>query len=207
MSAKCIEKKACTGILADFENLCLTEYTCADLELGYVYTYGDTKKCVSASSCKRRYKFAYEDSRECSSVKPDLENGNFIKSYDTDDVYRCADMVYFQNMAKCVSEDECYYSSIKGIYVNSACLSREEWLAKDARNYVDADLYGETYEEEITSQTDPTDVCYDGTFITDRVCACRSDEYFDDYVGECKSLPSVSNNDNLRIDVEYTING
>lgn len=62
--------------------------------------------------------FVYENNRECSPIKPDPLNGNFVESYDTDGVYRCQKLVYFSNTARCVSESECYYSSIAGINAN-----------------------------------------------------------------------------------------
>ena len=91
-SAKCVEKTACTRILADFANVCLTEYACIDFPLnyfGYLYTNGNIRECVNASSCKAKGWFAYENIKECRSMKPDLVNGNFIESYDVDSVYRC----------------------------------------------------------------------------------------------------------------------
>ena len=35
-SARCVEKTACTNILADFANVCLTEEACTNSELGYL---------------------------------------------------------------------------------------------------------------------------------------------------------------------------
>ena len=92
------------------------------------------------------------------------------------------------------------------------CFSREAWLNKSQRNYISADLIGRTYEEEITKDTNPADVCENigGIILIEgHMCSCPEGYYLgvDPDNVSCKPFPEKFDKNHLRVGVEYTYNG
>lgn len=61
--------------------------------------------------------------------------------------------------ARCVSHIECLYGTPKGLRRGDTCVTRQQWLDKDPKNYVALGPAPATSKEEISTASKPSEVC------------------------------------------------
>ena len=98
-SRTCISAKACTertsGARYLYQDDQGNDRACVDVEsckdYGYLYKDGNEIKCLTPIQCSEEASphYAYEATRECSSVAPSTDGG-FDATKATDHVYACA---------------------------------------------------------------------------------------------------------------------
>lgn len=96
-----------------------------------------------------------------------------------------------------------------GIIDGSACVSRDEWIRFDSRNFVDINFEAQIYTEEINTIPDASVICrtkggnvIEGVILyLGKFCTCPdSAPYFDSHDQKCKTAQQVNSDGNLTFD-------
>ena len=136
--SKCVFKEYCIndGATVYEENAaCIKGYDCKDFG-AYLYLATDRDECISAEKCLKEGGYLYFDSGECLEIEP-APDGDFIKRADS--IYSCSSysvskrtdqniLLYFSDIAQCVSRAQCYFDMHNIYYYNSyrRCVSRQD---------------------------------------------------------------------------------
>ena len=162
---------------------CLTREQC--YKCGFILD----SRCVSAATCTKEKRYAYQNTGECSTDEPDADGHFDEKALKENNVYACPDATYVLDLTgekrRCIEWSTCLYV-IKGIrlyYKQENCITREVWLAKDPKNFVSVCFRAETYWGEFPLTAEK--VCGNNdtngqyrqpesgvAFVADRICGC-----------------------------------
>lgn len=218
---KCVTEDECTGMLFKSQKLCVQESQCQSKnpfssEVGYSYNNGTAKECVSAKECSEKGGYPYKNSRECSTIGPDPSDDKLRIPTDEEYVYQCASgtILFVAESARCISRNECLYGAPRGLRYRDTCVTRQQWLDKDRKNYVAPGPTPATSKKEIPIGAKASDVCntnYEDdrpdsmVLLGGRICGCPETmyhvEYADDERGvqvhKCASLPETLDRDGM----------
>lgn len=133
---RCIRRETCTGVIYEPQRICLSTQDCG--RFGYLYDDGTRIQCLTPAECAMRGYFAYEATKTCSPITPETGDKRFVDR--ADGVYSCGDaLLHVGNVASCVTRDQCILDT-KGVTIGHVCVDREDWVAKDPRNFIDIQL-------------------------------------------------------------------
>ena len=103
------------------------------------------------------------------------------------------------------------------------CITRQQWLDMDTKNYVALGRYLEKYKEDVTAESKESEVCginyEDGqldsvVLLGGRICGCPRNMYYKryydsdngKYVYKCCSFPETFDKNNLKFELSYVNN-
>ena len=120
----------------------------------YLYVNGKDKSYVDLDTCLRmgnRYAYRWG---ECSLLKPDNSGErSFYQGGDRNLVYFCDScLITLPNKVMCISYGACIFK-FGEVWANNICYTREQWISKNPRNYVSANLKGQTASRDISKLT------------------------------------------------------
>lgn len=127
----------------------------------------------------------------------------------SDDVYSCGSaLLRLSGVASCVSKDQCILDT-KGVVAGHVCIDREDWTAKDVRNFIDLTLQARTWSGNLEGATS-VEVCggvANTTLERGRICTCGTDAVYSAATGTCIPIPAALDEDQLLLDVDYFYGG